>query len=260
MIPLCADKLEAVYDRYNRREYVSPDPLQFLYSYKDVADREVVGLIASGLAYGRVAQILKSVEKVLGRMDRPAEFVRQRSEKEMRQLFKDFKHRFTTGEEMVRMLMGAKGALERFGSLEACFLDGDDPKEETLDRSAREFVRRLMEPFAEKRNSLLPVPHGKGAFKRIHLYLRWMIRNDAVDPGGWDKISPCRLIVPLDTHMHRMGLSLGFTRRNQADIRTACEITAGFRRFSPDDAVKYDFALTRMGIRSDTAIGQMLGI
>jgi uncharacterized protein (TIGR02757 family) len=161
---------------------------------------------------------------------------------------------------MARMLMGVKGALKRFGSLEACFLEDDDPKEETLDRSAREFVRKLTEPITEKRNSLLPVPHGKGAFKRIHLYLRWMIRNDAVDPGGWEKISPCRLIVPLDTHMHRMGLALGFTRRRQADIRTACEITAGFRRFSPHDAVKYDFALTRMGIRSDTEIRQMMGI
>lgn len=258
MNPHYADTFEAIYERYNRREYVSPDPLQFLYAYDDVADREVAGLVASGLAYGRVAQILKSVEKVLSRMGRPAAFVRQESEKEMRQVFKDFKHRFTTGEEMARMLMGVKGALERFGTLEACFLEGDDPKEETLDRSAREFVRQLA--VTEKRNSLLPVPYGNGAFKRIHLYLRWMIRKDAVDPGGWERVGPGRLIVPLDTHMHRMGLSLGFTRRRQANIRTACEITAGFRRVSPQDAVKYDFALTRMGIRTDTQIRQMLGI
>jgi uncharacterized protein (TIGR02757 family) len=85
-----------------------------------------------------------------------------------------------------------------------------------------------------------------------------MIRKDAVDPGGWDRISMKRLIVPLDTHMHRMGLALGLTRRKSADIRTACEITAGFRKVSPNDPVKYDFALTRMGIRSDTAIEEML--
>jgi uncharacterized protein (TIGR02757 family) len=253
------EKLEAVYQRYNRREYVRPDPLQFLYGYEDVRDREIAGLVAAGLAYGRVGQILKSAEKVLEEMGRPAEFVRKRSEREMLRAFCGFKHRFTTGEEMARMLLGVKGAIEQFGSLEACFLAGDDPKEETVNVAAREFVRKLTLPFSEKRNSLLPIPNGSGAFKRIHLYLRWMIRKDAVDPGGWERISPRRLIVPLDTHMHRMGLALGLTRRKSADIRTACEITAGFRKVSPDDPVKYDFALTRMGIRSDTEIEQMLG-
>lgn len=252
------EKLEAIYARYNRREYVNPDPLQFLYNYEDMSDREIVGLVASGLAYGRVAQILKSVEKVLGRMGRPREFVMTNSERQMRERFTDFKHRFTTGDDMVRMLMGIKGVLEYYGSLESCFLYGCNSDDETLDMAAREFVRKLSKPF-DKRNSLLPIPNGKGAFKRIHLYLRWMIRKDAVDPGGWDRVSRSRLIVPLDTHMHRIGLLFGLTRRRQADIRTACEITSGFRRFSPSDAVKYDFSLTRMGIRKDTEVGEMLG-
>ena len=45
--------------------YVHPDPLEFLYSYPDIKNREVVGLIASSLAYGKVKQILKSVSSVL---------------------------------------------------------------------------------------------------------------------------------------------------------------------------------------------------
>lgn len=65
MHKISAEKLERVYKEYNKRELVNPDPLVFLYNYNDVKDREIVGLIAATLAYGRVAQILKSVTKVL---------------------------------------------------------------------------------------------------------------------------------------------------------------------------------------------------
>jgi uncharacterized protein (TIGR02757 family) len=251
MKKITAEQLETLYARYNRREYVSPDPLQFLYNYSDVRDREIVGLIASGLAYGRVRQILKSVDVVLKRMEKPAEFLRGSSRLEMERTFADFKHRFTTGEELTRMLIGMKQAIENFGSLEACFLEGYDEGQETICPAAREFVRKIASPFAGERNSLLPNPEGTCAFKRLNLYLRWMVRKDAVDPGGWDGISKSKLVVPLDTHMHRIGSQMGLTKRKAADHRTAREITAGFRRFSPYDAVKYDFALTRFGIRDD---------
>ena len=78
-----------------------------------------------------------------------------------------------------------------------------------------------------------------------------MVRADDVDPGGWKAVSAAKLIVPLDTHMHRIALTLGATRRNAADMRTAMEITDAFRRISPDDPVRYDFALTRLGIREE---------
>ena len=76
-----------------------------------------------------------------------------------------------------------------------------------------------------------------------------MVRKDDVDPGGWDGVSASELLVPLDVHMYRAGIALGFTGRKAADCRTAREITEGFRRFSPDDPVKYDFAVTRYGIQ-----------
>ena len=80
------------------------------------------------------------------------------------------------------------------------------------------------------------------------MFLRWMVRKDAIDPGGWDQISPSKLIVPIDTHMHQVGLKLGFTKRKQANLTTALEVTSAFSKFSPDDPVKYDFSLTRVGI------------
>jgi uncharacterized protein (TIGR02757 family) len=85
-----------------------------------------------------------------------------------------------------------------------------------------------------------------------------MVRSDAVDPGGWDEISPSKLIVPLDVHMHRICRFLGITSRKQADIRTALEITEGFRAFAPADPIKYDFALTRIGIRNDIDLKEIM--
>jgi hypothetical protein len=78
-----ANALEALYKRYNRRAFVHPDPLEFLYDYPAVEDREIVGLIAASLAYGRVAQILKSVSSVLARMPSPARFVRTTARKHL---------------------------------------------------------------------------------------------------------------------------------------------------------------------------------
>ena len=94
----------------------------------------------------------------------------------------------------------------------------------------------------------MPSHTGGSAFKRLNLFLRWMIRDDDVDPGGWKGIPASKLIIPLDTHMHRISLSLGLTGRKQADMKTAVEITGSFKKIEKNDPIRYDFALTRIGI------------
>ncbi|HZN92334.1 MAG TPA: DUF2400 family protein [Myxococcales bacterium] len=90
---------------------------------------------------------------------------------------------------------------------------------------------------------------GGGAAKRLNLYLRWMVRGpDEVDFGIWTRVSPARLVIPLDTHIHRMARHLGLTRRKTAGWKTAEEITAALRRIDPADPVKYDFALCHFGM------------
>lgn len=244
--------LDALYRKYNRREFVHPDPLEFLYNYEDPGDREIAGLVASSLAYGRVAQILKSVSSVLDRMEpSPREFVEKEDSGEIFKRFEGFKHRFTTGEELAGMLIGAGRVIGKFGSIEKSFLAalGD---EKSIVGALPAFACELNIGAGCERSSLVPSPACGSACKRLNLYLRWMIRRDDVDPGGWDSVPASALVVPLDTHMHRICTALGFTQRKQADLRTAVEITDAFRTISPDDPVKYDFALTRLGIRSDT--------
>ncbi len=213
-------------------------------------DREIVALVASALAYGRVEQILRSVARVLDRMDSPSRFVMEEPEGSLRHAFDDFKHRFTTGAELASMLLGVRRALERRGSLEACLAHSIAPNPDTVLPALEGFVDELTVGWSG-RNSLLPSPRAGSACKRLNLFLRWMVRKDRVDPGGWDSVPRSSLIIPLDTHMHRIGRALRFTARKQADMRTALEVTAAFRRMVPDDPVRYDFSLTRLGIRKD---------
>jgi uncharacterized protein (TIGR02757 family) len=247
--------LEELYRQLNRREYVEPDPLQFLYAYPDPADREIVGLVAATLAYGRVAMILRSVAAVLDRLGpTPVRFLHDVSAASMSRALAGFKHRFTTGDEMAALLMGVRDVGRRHGSLEACFAAGQHQADPTVLPALGRFAGELAAASGRAgRSSLLSDPAGGSACKRLNLYLRWMVRLDAVDPGGWRRVPQARLVVPLDTHMFRLGRTLGATRRNQADGRTALEITAAFARISPEDPVRYDFSLTRLGIRKDVA-------
>jgi len=242
--------LEQQYNFYNDRKYVHPDPLEFLYDYKDVRQREIAGLVAASLAYGQVKQILKSVSKVLNILGpKPAEFLLKTSSKELSHLFKDFKHRFTTGEEMAGFLANIGHVIRKFGSLYDCF-DSTYKKEKELLPAILNFSKEIRLGDCECYNSLMPMPTGKCAYKRVNLYLRWMVRKDNVDPGGWDGISTSKLIIPLDIHMHRVSMFHNLTARKQADINTALQITNELKKFAPDDPIKYDFALTRPGINA----------
>lgn len=252
--------LEALYARYNRRELIHPDPLEFLYRYDDPLDREVVGFVASSLAYGRVRQILASVGKVLDRMGpSPRRFLADRRPAGLRHDYRDFKHRFTAGDQLAALLAGMRSVLRRDGSLEACFLAGSKRTrggDGVVLSGLTHLVERITsEGGLQGGSMLLPSPVRGSACKRLNLFLRWMVRQDDVDPGGWKALPPAALIVPLDTHMHRISLQMGITKRKQADLRTALEVTARFRSLAPDDPVRYDFALTRLGILPGGRLG-----
>ncbi|OGV56563.1 MAG: TIGR02757 family protein [Lentisphaerae bacterium GWF2_52_8] len=251
--------LELLYRRYNRRDLVHPDPLEFLYRYKSPHDREIVALIASSLAYGKVAQILRSVEKILSRLGpAPAAFIKATPQREFASLFKDFKHRFTGGEDMARLCMGVKNVLARHGSLENCFIADYKPAHGDTTIALETFARELTEPFGSGGSYLLPFPSKGSACKRLNLMLRWLVRCDKVDPGGWSSVSPSLLLVPLDTHMAAICRHLGILTRASADLKAVLEITETFRRIAPEDPVRYDFALTRFGIRDDLDMDHLL--
>ncbi|MCX5752927.1 MAG: TIGR02757 family protein [Candidatus Krumholzibacteria bacterium] len=241
--------LERLYLKYNDRRFIRSDPVEFVRRYDNSRDRELVALIASSLAFGNVKPIRASVARALEILGpAPADRVTASSPPDLELSFRHFRHRWITGKDMASLLAGVRGALKEYGSLGELFrakLDRSDPD---VAPAAGRFARTLFEMGGGYRPCLLPSPESGSACKRLNLFLRWMVRSDAVDPGGWSEVPPSMLIVPLDTHMHRISTKLGLTKRHTADFRAAREVTAAFREISPDDPVKYDFALTRLGI------------
>ncbi len=239
--------LDKVYSRYNRREYIHPDPLEFIFRYSTIEDREIIGLLASGLAYGRVSQILRSTEKVLSILgSSPSDFLRRVSIRELSRDLDGFKHRFTTGLEIAVMLKSASALQVEWGLL-GNMLE-DFLSENVYTHALEKFTVNILKGANLEKCSLLPRPLKGSACKRLHLFMRWMIRSDEVDPGCWDRIPSSTLIVPLDVHMFRAARMLGLTARRTTSLAAALEITDRFREINAEDPVKYDFSLTRMGI------------
>jgi uncharacterized protein (TIGR02757 family) len=248
--------LEKLYARYNRRKLIKPDPLHFVYNYVDPADMEIAGFLAAALAYGRVEQIQKSLTGLFERIaSSPSEFVRSFDRKKKARL-KSFRHRFTAGEDISDLLMLLKRVLSRYGSIEKFFVRGCKPGDKNIIPALSTFCESLLSMYAGRHNGqvtkglryLLPRPAAGSACKRLNLFLRWMVRSDHVDPGLWKSIEKAKLIVPVDVHMSRLCKILGLYDRKTVSLAAAVEITRSFAQIEPADPVKYDFALSRIGI------------
>ncbi len=251
--------LEGLYRRYNRFELIKPDPLQFVYRYSESGDMEVAGFFAAALAYGRVRQIERSVGNLLSRMgSSPFEFVLNFN-KTARKKLAGFKHRFNTADDICELLNILRDVLRKHGSIEACFASHLEPGDTNIINALSRFIAELL--FRYERNSgaaaskglryLLSDPVNGSPCKRLNLFLRWMVRDDDVDTGLWASVDKTKLIVPVDTHIARLCRILGLYDRKTVSLATAVEITQGFARLEPADPVKYDFALSRIGIVED---------
>ncbi|MDD5748190.1 MAG: TIGR02757 family protein [Actinomycetota bacterium] len=246
--PLTLGKLERIYHLYNRRELISPDPLEFVYRFDVSREREIAGFIASSLAFGNVPQINKTLAALFERIGKsPYSLVCSASRRELTSLFHGIKHRFISGEEIGLLLFGIGRVVKEHGSLGNCFLKYYSNDDGNVLPALMGFVAEMKKLTNRDLGFLVPDPKGGSACKRLNLFLRWMVRNDNVDVGCWSGIPPSALIVPLDVHMHRIGIEFSLTKRKDCSMKTAIEITEGFRKFSPDP-VKYDFCLTKLSM------------
>ena len=250
--------LDRLYADFNCPDSAT-DPIQIVRRYERPADREVVGFLSAALAFGRVASVLQSVERLLSIVgDEPAAYVRRFDAHRDGAAFAHLGHRWTRGPDLVALVWLLSQMADRSGSIEAFFLDGYDPEapdiEDALDRfSTRALGLDMKAAYGRvpRRPGVcyfFPRPAAGSACKRLNLFLRWMVRRDALDLGVWPHVSPAKLVVPLDTHVIRVGRCLGLTRYSSPGWAMARDITASLRRLDPDDPVKYDYALCHLGM------------
>lgn len=237
-------------------DFLANDPLSFARRFADPADREAAAFFAALLAYGRAASIRASLADLFGRMpDGPAAFIRSFDPRRDGKFLDGFVHRFNTGADLAVLCRVLRAMIEKAGSLEAFFLAGDDPAAPDVGPALSAFCARALElagPAARKRPGvryLFPSPAAGSACKRLCLLLRWLCRpDDGIDLGLWQGVAPARLVLPLDTHTARISKLLGLTARATPDWKMALEVTAALRRLDARDPVRFDFALSHLGI------------
>jgi uncharacterized protein (TIGR02757 family) len=252
------EALDRLYEGFNYPDSAM-DPIQIVRRFARSDDREVVGFIAASLAFGRVASVIQSIERVLAIAGAdPAEYVRRFDPARDKHAFQSVVHRWTRGVDLVALLWVMKQMLDRAGSIEAFFAESYSRTADDVEAALDSFSQRALTldvraaygrvPRRAGISYFFPRPSCGSGCKRLNLFLRWMVRRDALDLGVWDRISPAKLIVPLDTHVIRVGRCLGLTRYTSPGWAMARDITASLRRIDPDDPVKYDFALCHLGM------------
>jgi uncharacterized protein (TIGR02757 family) len=261
--------LDTLYSEFNAEHSVA-DPVWMVRRFKRPDDREVVGFIAAALAFGRVQSVLNSIEGMLAVMGAsPAAFVRDFDPSRQRGAFTHLVHRWTNGADFAALVWILHQMIESSGSIEGFFAaglaaDAIDVGEALQSFSTRAMALDVAAVYGRKRPKpgvayFFSRPSSGGACKRLNLFLRWMVRKDAVDVGAWSRVRPGQLIVPLDTHVIRVGQCLRLTTLKSPGWRMAADITASLRDIDPVDPIRFDFSICHLGMMNACGFGKKTG-
>ena len=264
-----AARLDALYHDYNREDSAS-DPIQKVRPFVDPADREIAGFCAAALAFGRVASVLNSITVLFSTLgSSPAEFVRRFDPEAAPRVMRTMVHRWIRGEDLIALLWMLRQMVDRSGSIERFFLEGLNTTDEDVASALDSFSKRALaldmrraygrQPRRPGVCYFFPRPSAGSACKRLNLFLRWMVRRDEVDLGVWTRVPASKLIVPLDTHVIRLGRCLQLTRYTSPGWRMAADITASLRALNPSDPVSFDFSLCHVGMMNACGFGRKQG-
>jgi uncharacterized protein (TIGR02757 family) len=257
--------LDRLYADFNYADSAA-DPIQIVRRFTAPDDREIVGFCAAALAFGRVASVLQSIERLMVVMGpRPALFVRQFDPRRDGAALEPIVHRWIQGVDLSALLWVLRQMVDHSGSVEGFFVEGHNPASSDVQPALDSFARRALALDLRAAYGVVPRRPGVGYFfpspsrgsacKRLNLFLRWMVRRDALDLGVWTRVSAGQLIVPLDTHVIRVGTCLRLTRYTSPGWAMAREITATLRTLDPEDPVKYDYAMCHLGMMNACGFG-----
>jgi len=217
-----------------------PDPIMIAKRHKD----ETIALICALFAYGNARLIVKFLDSL--------DFsLLKESDKNIQKALSSHYYRFQKSEDVAQFFITLKRAKETF-SLEEKFTQGYKKEEDVMDGLAYLIgaLRALNHHDSRGYDFLLgrvPDKKSTSAYKRWHMYFRWMVREDNIDMGLWKSVDKKDLLLPLDTHTFKVSRALGLLKRKQYDLKAVMELSLKLRTFDKDDPIKYDFALYRIG-------------
>lgn len=252
---LLKSKLNKHYKKFDFSQ-ISPDPLEFPHRFKNPLDIEISAFISATFAYGNITQIISTLEKIHKVICKsPHSFVMNFSKKDEAK-FEGIVHRFYSTVDIISLFKILKIVYQNYGSLKFLFLLYYFEEEKNLKESISFFSCHMLDITSKickvtpGVKFMFPSPHNNSPCKRVNLFLRWMVRKDALDFGLWNEILPSKLIIPVDTHIARICSNLKLTKRENISWLMAEEITENLKKYDPVDPVKYDFALCHIGMRN----------
>jgi uncharacterized protein (TIGR02757 family) len=259
---LLKQHLDRLYHDFNAADSAT-DPIQIVRRFASADDREVVGLVAASLAFGRVASVMQSVERTLAVMGpSPAAYARQYEAHRDTKAFAGIVHRWIRGSDVAALVGIMRRMIDRSGSIEGFFAEGVEAEAEDVGAALDRFSTTALALGVRSAGVgyFFPRPSAGSACKRLNLFLRWMVRHDALDLGVWTHVPTAKLIIPLDTHVIRVGRHLKLTRYASPGWAMARDITASLRELDPADPVKYDYSLCHLGMNfpKDAALKSQL--
>ncbi|SNB00589.1 conserved hypothetical protein [Flavobacterium psychrophilum] len=234
---------------YNNLNFIESDPIQIPHLFSLKEDIEIAGFLSATIAWGNRKMIINNSHKMMQLMgNSPYDFVLSHNENQLESLNK-FVHRTFNGQDFVQFIKSLQHIYTNHNGLEAVF--AKNATKDSMQKSISEFKKIFFEnnhlPRTQKHIS---DPISGSAAKRINMFLRWMVRQDAqgVDFGLWKTISPSALSCPLDVHTGNVARKLQLLLRKQNDAKAVYELDTNLRLLDPNDPVKYDFALFGLGV------------
>lgn len=225
----------------NTSSFIERDPVQFPRRYSRALDIEVVAFLTATISWGNRKMILNSASKMLGIMgESPYDYIVSGG---YNSIGSKNVHRTFFEPDLAYMCRGLDSFYRQGSSLESLFANSV-----TLWEGINSFRRVMACGNYGSYSKHISNPATNSACKRLHLALRWLVRDDGiVDLGIWKNISPSRLYIPLDVHVGRIAREMGLLERKQNDRQSVETLTETLRSFCPEDPVKYDFALFGIG-------------
>jgi uncharacterized protein (TIGR02757 family) len=234
---------------YNTTDFIESDPVQIPHLFTQKEDIEIAGFLSATISWGNRKMIIKNAHKMIDLMgNAPYDFIMSHQETDLERL-DTFVHRTFNGQDFMGFIKGLQHIYKNHGGLETVF--SQNIKGDNLQNSIHQFKQHFFEiPHLNRTQKHISDPLKGSAAKRIHMYLRWMCRQDnkGVDLGIWKSISPALLSCPLDVHSGNVARKLGLLNRKQNDGKALNELDLKLRELDPLDPVKYDFALFGLGV------------
>ena len=246
-------ELDSLVEKYETVDFIKNDPIQFPHRFKNKDDIELAGFIASLFAYGNRKLFIAKLNDLFNRADNDiANYVRNGDFKNLTGM----EYRFSKDYDIIPIFQILHKLYSEDNGLEELFKYSWKNFEENyiifFQTIVNYFYSQSPKTVGQGFYHMIPNPQNGGAMKRMNMFLRWMVRKSIVDLGVWNFMKPKDLLIPLDVHVARVSRNMGLLNRKSNDFKAVTELTEKLREFSPDDPVKYDFAMFAFGVELNT--------